>query len=385
MNSPGTPDRSAEDEEVNQIRTSFAGKDKAAIRAHMAAAKNRDVDRAGNAELASRREEIDFFRKEYFDGKTREEIAALLPTSKNPYFVQAGNEALAALDNSANKVVDGTHGNVQNTLDGKTAEKVEDPTATERVTISTSLVAEQALKVLKKAAKEHKKALKKGRVAPSLYLADQEIKDPEQAYKTFLAAIKMVKKQMPGFLRFTLDQLQFQKLAGEIVGKSDAKGETVDPVMLLHPVMRLATVIFHEILHKKNEVPNEGLVHTLTELYCGKIETTKEYSRKVENFMKFAAIYSNGKIATGAKDIYKLYYKASSKNRPEDYKAIRERFLKQAKKHKMFASDESAGEFFNEVFPELKVVKDKPVEVPAVASAETAADKPEEGEYALAA
>jgi hypothetical protein len=300
-------------------------------------------------------EETRVFRSQYFAGKTREEIAALMKTSKNPYFLRAGNEELAALETQGS--VDSTHGELQQTMDGQTRPAVpEDPSIKETVTIGTTTTAKEALTVLKKAGKRKRKAEKRKQEAPSVFIADREIKDPEKAYETFRQALNFVRNQLPSFLKFEVDQLQFQKLAGEVVGKSEAKGETIDPIMLLHPVMRLATVIFHEMLHNKNRVPNEGVVHTMAELYCGKIDTPESYNQAVDKFMKLASIYGKGKIANGANDIYKLYYNASAKNKPEYYKTIHQRFLKQAKKQKAFESEEAANQFFGEVFPELKIV-----------------------------
>jgi len=177
---------------------------------------------------------------------------------------------------------------------------------------------------------------------------------------------------MPSFLKFELDELQFQKLAGEVVGKSEASGQTIDPVMLLHPVMRLATVIFHEMLHNKNSVPNEGVVHTLAELYCGKIDTPEKYNSAVDKFMKFAFIYGKGRIANGANDVYKLYYNASSKNKPQGYKAIHERFLKQVRRQKAFENEEAANNFFAEVFPEFKIVPTPAMSAETATSSESA-------------
>ncbi|MFA7686001.1 MAG: hypothetical protein WCX95_04350 [Candidatus Gracilibacteria bacterium] len=223
----------------------------------------------------------------------------------------------------------------------------EDPTivkAIDGVTVQTSRKAMKALRIARK--KKRKESI-----------ADQEIDDPERAYKNFEEAIDLVKRHIPGFLRFKVDDIKFQKLAGDVVGKSTEDGIIIDPIMLLHPVMRLATVIFHETLHAGNRVQNEGLVQAQAEMYFGGVSNLKEYDDAVAKFTKFADIYGNGDIESAAKKIYKLYYRAVKNNDPSLYKKIYEKFAKKAGRKKYFVDDSAIKKFFGEVFPELKMVE----------------------------
>lgn len=275
------------------------------------------------------REEVRFFREQYFAGKTREEIEALLKTSDNPDFQRAGQKSLAALESS----------NTAKAVDGLTVE-----------------VATDAMATLKRARKPARLAAKKGELF-EIAIADEKIKDPERAYETFLQAIALAKKQLPGFLKVRIENIKFQKLAGEIVGKSTEDGITIDPIMLLHPVMRLATVIFHEALHADNQIPNEGLVQTQAEMYFGGMKTPSEYDTAVNKFTKFANIYGKGNIEKASKEIYRFYYKASKGNKPIYYLVMYNRFAKKARNTASFPTEESIKQFFFEVFPELKKIE----------------------------
>ena len=206
------------------------------------------------------------------------------------------------------------------------------------------------MKVLKKAPKKGK-----GKESAPVSIADQTIENPLQAYRNFKEALALVKRALPPFLRVEVESIRFQKLAGDVVGKSSEDGEIIDPVMLLHPVMRLATVLYHEICHNRNRVPNEGLVHSYTELFFGSIDATDKYNQLGDKLIKFAEIYGKGRITNGAKEIYKLYYQASQNANPQYYKKMRETFLKRARKGKHFADEIAAAKFFEEVFPELEI------------------------------
>jgi len=283
---------------------------------------------------AAGEEETRVFRREYFDGKTRAQVQAILEDAErtgktNKDFMRAGREALEDLD----------------ALEGGTKE-------VDGIAVET---AEDAMNALRDARKPKRRADKKGEKF-EISIADQTIENPERAYENFLEAIALVKKQLPGFIKIRVEDIKFQKLAGDVVGKSSSEGTTIDPIMLLHPVMRIATVLFHETLHAHNYVPNEGLVHAQTEMHFGGMKAVEEYDQAVAKFTKFADIYGKGDIDDASKEIYKLYYRASKDNKPIYYMAIYNRFAKRARKLSYFKDEPAIKQFFNEVFPELKMV-----------------------------
>lgn len=293
-------------------------------------------------------EETRVFRREYFDGKTREEVEALLQNAdqegkNNPWFRRAGEEALSDLD----ALEGGKNGKEDTGESGVESEEI----ANSRVE-----TADNAIKVLKNARKAKKKAEKKGEDF-EISIADQTIENPERAYENFLEALKLAKAKLPGFLKASIEDIKFQKLAGQIVGKSTEDGVTIDPIMLLHPVMKMATVLFHEFMHANNQVPNEGLIQSQAEMHFGGITNVKEYDEAVLKFTKFADIYGNGKIDNASKEVYKLYYQASKNNDPTLYLKIYSKFIKRASKLRSFPNEDSIKKFFFEVFPELKMVK----------------------------
>jgi len=230
-----------------------------------------------------------------------------------------------------------------------------DPAAAAEVDGLAVETAVDAMETLKVAKKVQKRKTKRGE-SPAISIADQTIEDPERAYRNFMEAIDLVKKHIPGFLKVKVEEIKFQKLAGDIVGKATEDGIIVDPIMLLHPVMRLATVIFHEALHANNAVQNEGLVQAQAEIHFGGVSNLKEYDDAVMKFTKFADIYGNGNIAGAAKEIYKLYYLAAKNNKQNGYMTIYKKFAKRARKKNYFADEGSIRKFFEEVFPELKMV-----------------------------
>lgn len=232
--------------------------------------------------------------------------------------------------------------------------------AQKKVTTMAAKTGEDALQALK----PPKKRLFRKPEFHEVSIADRTFKTPEEVKKareTFLQAIEMVKAHLSKFphLKVELSKIKFQELADKIVGQSTAEGITLDPIMLLHPVTKLATVLFHEILHNNNQIPNEGLVHTNTLFYMQNIDTPEKYNRATEQMKQFATIYdSNGDTMNGSMEIYKLYYSASSKNKPQYYRVIFDRFMKRATSTRFFGigakAKDAAKKFFQEVFPELQ-------------------------------
>lgn len=205
------------------------------------------------------------------------------------------------------------------------------------------VTAGEALDVLKAAATDGPEA---GKAAP-MQLAGQTV-DPERAYKNLEEALKVVKTYFGGKLKIDLDDLQFQKFHGDIVGESTETATLVDPIMLMHPAMRLAHIIAHELAHDNKKILNEGLVESYVHLWFGEDGAEGVYDAAVKNFKEFAKRFDAGGDAKAAtKRAYELYYSGQFE---ELYKGYEENYVNK------LGDDEKdeAFQFFRKVFPELK-------------------------------
>lgn len=206
------------------------------------------------------------------------------------------------------------------------------------------------------------KALKKAsKSGEAVDIAGVEITDPAQAYENLQAALKIVKKDFP----FSKDDLYFRKFEGETVGEAVGKKRVdTDPIMLMHPSHRFAHVIDHELGHKGGDIENEGVVEAYTRVLMEKsglavggdegLVSTKKYEEAVENFHQFAQRVAEGKsLSDTVVEIYKLYYSGN-------YEAIYEMYEKRYMEEKCKTDKErdNAFNFFETVFPELKVSDD---------------------------
>lgn len=217
--------------------------------------------------------------------------------------------------------------------------------------------------------KRVEKALKKsGNSKEPVKVADVEIQAPAQAYDNLQKALNVVQRH------FKLDKndLYFQQLEGETVGEAMSDGSIkIDPIMLMHPVNRLAHVIMHELAHKGGKIENDGVVEAYTRQLlkasgmavegADGLQTTQKYNVALENFHEFARRVSDGKeISKTIQDIYALYY---SGNYESIYELYHDKYMNGLKDDK---EKDQAFDFFAEVFPELEVHNDgwyKPCEV----------------------
>ena len=221
-----------------------------------------------------------------------------------------------------------------------------------------SLVSE-ADDLREKTSKRVEKALKKAsKTGESVPVSGVEISDPVQAYKNLQAALSHV-ENMTGF---TGKDLYFAKFEGKTVGEAREGKVIIDPIMLMHPVHRLAHVIVHEYCHG-NDVENEGLVEARTRALMQKsglvieegdeLKTTEAYDAAVANFYEFVEKVADGKdISAVVEEVYQLYYSGN-------YEAIYELYEKEWLNG--LKSDEESDkefEFFETVFPELKINRD---------------------------
>lgn len=179
---------------------------------------------------------------------------------------------------------------------------------------------------------------------------------PEQAYKKLEEALKYVKKYFGKTFKINLDEISFKKFAGNMVGESTEEGAFVDPVMLLHPAIRLAHVISHELAHDKKKIMNEGLVESYVHAFFGEDGTEHTYNAATEKFEEFAKKCSEkGDIKETTKKLYELYY---TRRFEKIYEMFEKNHLSGLETEE---EKDEAFKLFREVFPELHYVsKDEP-------------------------
>lgn len=142
----------------------------------------------------------------------------------------------------------------------------------------------------------------------------------------------------PHFPKVDTTKIKFRKMSGNDVGKATDSGVEIDPIMLLHPVSRLAHILAHELTHLDADTDSEGLV----EAYLIRIglkdesgEMTEKYDFALNNFHKVADVIDpdRNKAVDFIYDNYKN----------ERYEPIYLRFLERG----------GDAEDFWKVFPEL--------------------------------
>ncbi len=226
---------------------------------------------------------------------------------------------------------------------GVDAQAVSEPALEGPIADAERVTAKDALGVLEAAAAEQADAGK-----GTLTLAGQTV-DPEQAYKNLEEALKLVKNYFGGKLKIDLSDLQFQKFHGDMVGESTETATLIDPIMLMHPAMRLAHIIAHELAHDNKKILNEGLVESYVHLWFGEDGAEGVYDAAVENFKEFAKRFdAGGNIEAGTKRAYEFYFSGQYEKLFEEYE---ENYI-----NTRGSDDEkdAAYDLFGKVFPELK-------------------------------
>jgi hypothetical protein len=199
------------------------------------------------------------------------------------------------------------------------------------------------------------RALKSADQGKVVDIGGEKVLDPKKAYETLQSALNHVSR----YLNFDKNDISFRKFSGSTVGEATAEGVEIDPIMLMHPVNRLAQVITHEFLHKKGGIENEGLVEAATVallkasgLYSeeGGLKMTKNYTFAVENFKKFIARVSEGEDENKVLlKVYDLYYSGKYN---EIYRMYENKYLNGFPDEKDRAKEFL---FFKNVFPEFEV------------------------------
>jgi|GEM_PF-5928597 len=211
-------------------------------------------------------------------------------------------------------------------------------------------------------------------------IAGLKIEDPEKAFKALQSAFKLVAMYLFKFLKIDPDKITFEQLEGKTAGLSTTQGIKLDPAMLSHEITELGGVVFHEILHQNDTLQNEGLAQAATDVKFGTFQVTQEYKDAANKMKDFARLFNkNGDFRQGVLDIYEMCYKGL-KN-PKYLNQFYKDFIRNTKG--VFENVEEANAYFQEIFPEYRVIKNKKVE--KVSSAPTKIDKDETPPFALAA
>lgn len=207
------------------------------------------------------------------------------------------------------------------------------------VDVSKDLTLKRALKVLD------------GRAKPDLKIAGQRVDNPKEAYAKLQEALKLVKTYFKKNLKIDLNDLKFRQFHGDMVGESTKEGTYVDPVMLMHPAMRLAHVIAHELAHRNKAIMNEGLVEGYVDQWFGHDGANHGYEASVEKFKEVAKkCDKKGDVKTGTETLYELYYKGKFEG---IYELYEENYMNGLK---TVGEKQEAFRLFKEVFPELDYV-----------------------------
>lgn len=198
-------------------------------------------------------------------------------------------------------------------------------------------------------AKHALELLRGGKEKGATEVAGQKIISPEEAYANLKEALALVKKYFGDQLKIDLTDLQFRKFQGDIVGEATAEATLIDPIMLMHPAIRLAHVIAHELAHDNRKILNEGLVESYVHLFFGEDGTEHGYTQAVEDFREFARRFApEGDINSAVQKLYELYYAG-------DFEAIYEGYeTNYINKLKAETDQDEAFLFFRRVFPELE-------------------------------
>lgn len=179
------------------------------------------------------------------------------------------------------------------------------------------------------------------------------IEDPERV--NLEKAIDLVNKRFGGKLKVNLNDIIFKKLAGNRIGEASAEGTVIDPIMLLHPAVRLAHVIAHELAHQKGEVDPEGMVETYVSIFFPGGDIEHSYDQAQEDFKEFAARVNGGVYAESmVEEIYELYAAEKYEEIYEMYSSEDEENPKYMETLETDKEREEAYGFFHKIFPELE-------------------------------
>lgn len=172
--------------------------------------------------------------------------------------------------------------------------------------------------------------------------------DPEKAFANLEQALGLVNDRV-GHLTGGIDlsKLHFRFFEGNIIGESMGNGEIhIDPIMLMHPAVRMAYAISHELFHQNGKVKIENVTDAMAKIYFpdGDMENVYEADR-MEAFAATAGL--------SVEELYQMCFK-------EDFDGIFDKFLEGFSKTHAASDDnvEKALLEFRALFPELNYVEE---------------------------
>lgn len=180
-----------------------------------------------------------------------------------------------------------------------------------------------------------------------IMIAGREV-DPEKAFANLEAALKSVNDRC-GDLTGGVDltKLHFRFFEGNIIGESMGNGEIhIDPIMLMHPSVRMAYAIAHELFHQNGKVKIENITDAMAKIYFpdGDMENVYE-ADKMEAFAKTAGL--------SVEELYQMCF-------AEKFDEIFDKYLAGFSRTHA-ASDDNAEKAlveFRALFPELNYVEE---------------------------
>lgn len=167
---------------------------------------------------------------------------------------------------------------------------------------------------------------------------------PQEALEKFKQALQIARDKLQKLgIEVDLDDVQFQKLEGNMAGESTERAALLDPALFRHPYYVIAEVMTHEETHQNESIPNEGLVQLIVEqLYGGSSNVQHEYAQMVDNFKVFVE-----RCGVEALEIYKLY-------EAHNFEGIAKLYDKSyVSTLKTESEKDEAYDFYSKIFPEL--------------------------------
>lgn len=200
-------------------------------------------------------------------------------------------------------------------------------------------------------AKKTLKVLEGGKSGQPVEVAGRKFENPQKAYQKLQEALKYVKSYFGRNLKINLDEISFKKFQGDIAGESTEHGAFINPIMLMHPAMRLAHVIAHELAHNKAKIMNEALVESYVHEFFGEDGMGDKYELAVDQFREFAKKCSGKESSKKAVEkMYELYYSGRFE---KIYEMFEKNYMKGLKTEE---EKDAAFKKFKDVFPELHYV-----------------------------
>lgn len=180
-------------------------------------------------------------------------------------------------------------------------------------------------------------------------VAGYHLDDPERACANLNKALGLVRARMGHiFTDIDLERIRFKVFSGNVVGESTEEGIDIHPKMLLHPAIRIAHVIAHELAHGGKNVEREDLVERAVQIFFGDSDLKHVCDDKMGKLEELAAKFDeDGDVDRGIEAIHALYYR-------QDFDGLYAQYHKNAiAPLKDKKTQEAAYDLYRDVFFEL--------------------------------